>query len=80
MSVERALRLLAGGEGSWGRAGWEEPVDGDRTSDDELLDAYSRAVVRAAESVSPSVVRITVRSPARPPGRSGGRRAGGRDR
>jgi S1-C subfamily serine protease len=74
MSVERALRVLSGGEGSRGRAGSEESVDGGRTSDDELLDTYSRAVVRAAESVSPSVVRITVRSPARPRGRSGGRR------
>src|SRR5262245_51790413 len=31
-----------------------------RSSDEDLLDAYSRAVVSAAEKVSPSVVRIGV--------------------
>ena len=32
-----------------------------RPSDDELLDAYSRAVVGAVEKVSPSVVKIDVK-------------------
>lgn len=41
------------------------------TPDDELLDAYSRAVIGAAETVSPSVVNIETRH------KAGGREAGG---
>jgi S1-C subfamily serine protease len=48
------------------------------TEDGALLDAYSRAVIRAAELVGPSVVNIDVgRRPAR---RGGRRRSGGPDR
>jgi S1-C subfamily serine protease len=38
----------------------DEPRTGRRDQDDSLLDAYSRAVVRAAETVGPSVVKIEV--------------------
>jgi len=51
------------------------------STDDELFDAYSKAVVRASETVSPSVVKIEVeqrsqRRRARPEGNVGGGASG----
>jgi S1-C subfamily serine protease len=43
-------------------AGEARTLDGVRPSDDDLLDAYSRAVVNAAERVSPSVVNLDVQT------------------
>ena len=45
--------------------------------DGELLDAYSSAVVRAAEKISPSVVKIGVKQAAGRNGRQGEREGGG---
>jgi len=53
----------------------QEGVVADR--DGELLDAYSSAVVRAAEKISPSVVKIGVKQAASRNGRQGEREGGG---
>jgi S1-C subfamily serine protease len=56
------LRLLGGEADSLTGVAIREPS---YASDDELLDAYSRAVVGAAERVSPAVVNIDVGQPPR---------------
>ena len=42
--------------------GWRDPASGRRHDDDDLLDAYSRAVMHAVETVGPAVVKIRCRS------------------
>jgi S1-C subfamily serine protease len=69
--VNTALRLLRA-EGV--PAGEPETPRTAEPSEGELLDAYSRAVVSAAERVGPAVVRIEVRHQRAPRGR---RRGGG---
>ena len=54
---------------AWENGSATEPIPASPPSDAALLDAYSQAVVRAADEVGPSVVNIEVR-------RADGRRAG----
>jgi S1-C subfamily serine protease len=55
--MKRAIRVLSN-DGS--QIGGVRKLDAPPVSDDDLLDAYSRAVINAAERVSPSVVNIEV--------------------
>ena len=57
--AKRILRLLSN-EGVKG--GEARTLDSVHPSDEDLLDAYSRAVISAAERVSPSVVNLDVRA------------------
>jgi S1-C subfamily serine protease len=66
--VKKVTRLLSN-DGV--NAGGARSLDVVRPSDDDLLDAYSRAVVNAAERVSPSVVNLDVRT--NPRGKQGTR-------
>ena len=56
--MKRSLRLLSS-EGL--KAGATQTLNEIHPSDNDLLDAYSRAVINAAEKISPSVVNIDVR-------------------
>ena len=65
---KKILRLLSN-EGV--RAGEARSFDAPHPSNDDLLDTYSRAVISAAERVSPSVVNLDVRT--NPRGKQGTR-------
>ena len=71
----------AGGTAPGGTAAIEQRQAPPGTEDGSLLDAYSRAVIRAAELVGPSVVNIDVtRRPPRPGRRGRGRAGAGPER
>ncbi len=67
--MPKKILRLASNEGI--RGGEARTLDAVRPSDDDLLDAYSRAVISAAERVSPSVVNLDVRT--NPRGKQGTR-------
>ena len=73
--IENMLRLLVGaGEPRPGNGSHAPPTE-HRAGDEELLDAYSRAVIGVAERVGPAVVSLAVQTRARPARR--GRRGQG---
>ena len=66
--AKKILRLLLNDGVKGGEA---RILDAVHPSDDDLLDAYSRAVIRAAERVSPSVVNLDIQT--NPRGKQGTR-------
>jgi S1-C subfamily serine protease len=56
--AKKILRLLSN---DGGKAGEAQTLEAIHPRDEDLLDAYSRAVISAAEKISPSVVNIDVR-------------------
>jgi len=60
--AKKNLRLLSN---DGGKAGEAQTLNAVYPPDEDLLDAYSRAVINAAERVSPSVVNIDVRKTSR---------------
>ena len=67
--MPKKILRLASNEGI--RGGEARNLEAVHPSDDDLLDAYSRAVISAAERVSPSVVNLDVRT--NPRGKQGTR-------
>ncbi|MCK9376472.1 MAG: hypothetical protein M0P73_09990 [Syntrophobacterales bacterium] len=69
--INRALRLIAG-KGIEDPAPRRSEVKAPESSDVELLDACSRAVIKVANAVSPAVVGIAVGWPSARQDRVGG--------
>lgn len=65
MEYENSVSLLSDEAGALGQASAIQTQGGGAPDDSALLDAYSRAVVTAAEKISPSVAKIEVSQAAR---------------
>ncbi len=70
-NVDKLLRLLAGPNGRPGVEEGQAPRPTEAESDEELLDAYSRAVIGVVERTGPAVVRIHMKMRGRSPYESG---------